>query len=101
MPVSSHTTPDGGGVTISIQGRFDYSVQQEFRHSYERGSSKVGSFVLDMRNTDYMDSSSLGMLLILRDFAGGESAIIRIINCSEEIRNILTIFNFDGMFEIS
>ena len=101
MPVSSHTTPGDCGVTISIQGRFDYSVQQEFRQSYEAGGSRVGRFVLDMQNADYMDSSALGMLLILREFVGGDSAVVKIINCSDEIRKILTISGFEGMFEIS
>ena len=53
-----------------------------------------------MRKATYLDSSALGMLLLLRDHAGGESAQIRIVHCNADVRRILNISNFEQLFTI-
>ncbi len=40
------------------------------------------------------------MLLLLRDHAGGDAAEVRIVNCNPDVRKILTISNFEQLFEI-
>ena len=47
-----------------------------------------------------MDSSALGMLLILRERAGGDAAKISIKNRNPEIKKILEISNFEKVFKI-
>lgn len=86
--------------TIKIQGRFDFAVQNEFRKSYEMAAEK-SDFILDFSSADYMDSSALGMLLLLRDYAGAENAKVELKNCGVEIKNILEISNFNQLFKIS
>lgn len=98
MTVSS--TSDGNKHIINIQGRFDFSLQSEFRQSYELAAPS-SNFVVDFAATDYIDSSALGMLLLLRDYAGGDSANIDIVHCRNEIKNILEISNFQKLFQIS
>lgn len=100
MPVTEKLSADGGTLTIQVQGRFDFSVHQEFRASYERQKAKPSQYVIDLKDTIYLDSSALGMLLLLRDHAGGVSSRIRIINCNNDIRKILTISNFGQLFSI-
>ena len=53
-----------------------------------------------MSDTTYLDSSALGMLLLLRDHAGGDLSSIKIINCNEDVRKILVISNFGRLFTI-
>jgi anti-anti-sigma regulatory factor len=48
-----------------------------------------------------MDSSALGMLLLLRDHAGGDDAEVQVINISSDVRKILAISNFDKLFDIN
>ena len=98
MTVHSEPTPDGQGLTISVQGRFDFSAHKEFRSTYEGSDSK--RFTVDLRDATYLDSSALGMLLLLRDHAGGDAAEIEIVNCNPDVRKILTISNFEQLFEI-
>ena len=45
-----------------------------------------------------MDSSALGMLLLLREHAGGDRASIKIVHCQPEVKKILTIANFHPLF---
>jgi len=98
MTISSST--DGDKQIINIQGRFDFSLQSDFRKAYESSDSN-SHFIIDFSGAEYLDSSALGMLLLLRDYAGGDSANIDIMHCRNEIKNILEISNFQKLFKIS
>jgi anti-anti-sigma factor len=101
MSVIAEASPDGQKLTISIKGRFDFAKHQEFRESYELLTHKPESFVVDLKDATYLDSSALGMLLLLRDHAGGDHADIRVVNSSSDVKKILAISNFDKLFDIS
>lgn len=95
------STEDAGGeLTIKIQGRFDFSAHQEFRDAYEKAKEDPLAYIVDMKETTYLDSSALGMLLLLRDHAGGDSSNIEIVNCNPDVKKILTISNFEQLFTI-
>ncbi len=100
MSIEAIPNGDGQELVISIEGRFDFSAHQEFRDSYERVSKEPNSYVVDLNRTTYLDSSALGMLLLLRDHAGGDSAEIKIVNCNQDVKKILTISNFEQLFKI-
>ncbi|ARU57578.1 MAG: STAS domain-containing protein [Pseudomonadales bacterium] len=100
MSISTSLSADGGVLTIKIQGRFDFSSHQEFRDAYESSDDNVKEYVIDMTEATYLDSSALGMLLLLRDFAGGDSAKVSITNCNHDVKKILTISNFEQLFDI-
>jgi anti-anti-sigma factor len=97
MAVESVLSNDGKSLTISISGRFDFEIVQEFRAAY--GEHKDISFIIDMRATEHMDSSALGMLLNMRKGLG-DNTKISIINCRPQIKKILTISRFDKKFDI-
>lgn len=98
MTISNST--DGDKQVISIEGRFDFSLQGDFRKAYEK-SVPSSHFVLDFTAAEYIDSSALGMLLLMRDYAGGDSAKIDISHCRSEVKSILEISNFHKLFKIS
>jgi len=100
MSISSLPSSDNNQLTISIEGRFDFSAHQEFRESYELDGVEPDSYVVDMHGTTYLDSSALGMLLLLRDHAGGDDANVTIKNCNRDVKKILTISNFEKLFSI-
>lgn len=100
MPVHTRRSDDGTTLTIAIEGRFDFSTHQAFRDAYEKDTGAVQTYVIDMTDTSYLDSSALGMLLLLRDYAGGDNASVRIENCNSDVRRILTISNFEQLFAI-
>ncbi|MCP8898325.1 STAS domain-containing protein [Gilvimarinus xylanilyticus] len=100
MAVTSTISGDGADLTIVIKGRFDFSSHQDFRGTYENLPHKPTRYVIDMQDTAYLDSSALGMLLLLRDYAGGDKANIQILNASDDVKRILTISNFEQLFSI-
>ncbi|WP_260955409.1 STAS domain-containing protein [Pseudomonas citri] len=101
MSVITEVSPDGQKLTISIKGRFDFGRHQEFRESYERLNKTPNSIVVDLKDATYLDSSALGMLLLLRDHAGGDDSNIRVVNSNSDVKKILAISNFDKLFDIS
>jgi anti-anti-sigma factor len=100
MSITAQTSADGKTLTIAIDGRFDFSAHQEFRKAYEQIPKPVAAYVLNMAKTTYLDSSALGMLLLLRDHAGGDNADISISHCSDDVKKILTISNFQQLFKL-
>lgn len=100
MTLSSTISSDGTVVTLVVAGRFDFNIHQDFRKAYEEHGSGVKKYVIDLKETEYMDSSALGMLLLLRDYAGGDSSDISILNGKSELKKILAIANFNKLFNI-
>lgn len=100
MAIISTVSDDGSELIIKIEGRFDFSVHQDFRSAYEELKVKPKNYTIDMTQATYLDSSALGMLLLLKDYAGGDSADITILNCSEDVKKILAISNFGQLFNI-
>lgn len=100
MAITSSLSADQQELTINVSGRFDFSTHQEFRACYENLDGKPQRFVIDMKEATYLDSSALGMLLLLRDFAGGDDADVCLNNCSRDIKKILTISNFEQLFVV-
>lgn len=98
MPVSVNANDDV--VEIAVSGRFDFNAHQDFRAAYENNGSKTSAFVIDLGGTEYMDSSALGMLLVLREYCGGASSNISIANASQDIRKLLEIANYEKLFKI-
>lgn len=100
MPVVTEVSQDGKKLRISVAGRFDFQKHQEFRDSYENVKQKPESFEVDLKDATYLDSSALGMLLLLRDHAGGEHAEITLTNANADVRKILAISNFEQIFVV-
>ncbi|MGH8493427.1 MAG: STAS domain-containing protein [Moraxellaceae bacterium] len=100
MSILSSASADGKELTILVKGRFDFSTHQDFRSAYESAQADVLSYTVDLREATYLDSSALGMLLLLRDHAGGDGKRVRIINCNPDVKKILAISNFEQLFSI-
>ena len=101
MAITSAYSQADNILTISISGRFDASYLDEFRKSYENMDFKtVKECHVDLGQTQHLDSSALGMLLVLRDFSGGDQSKIVIKNCAPDIKKIFTISSFEQLFTI-
>ena len=97
--IHTRITGDGKCVIIRMASRFDFGVHKKFREAYRLQNN--ASFEVDLSHTEYMDSSALGMLLLLREHAGGDKAKITLRNPNQTVGKILRIANFDKLFEIT
>lgn len=101
MSISTEVSENGKEITIKIEGRFDFGSHHDFRDAYRSASENGVAFILDMSKTEYMDSSALGMILLLKEYSGTLNGDIKVVNASTEIKNILQIANFDKLFSVS
>lgn len=101
MTSANHVVSQGDTRIMRIAGKFDFKLHRSFRELYEGAPPEISSYVIDLSRTDYMDSSALGMLLLLREHVSGDRMRVRIVNCNLEIRKILEIANFDKLFDIA
>lgn len=88
-------------ITIVINGRFDFSINNEFRKILSEYNDGGERFSIDMGAVEDLDSAALGMLLLLREKAGGDTANIKIKKCRPDIIDMLKMANFQTLFDIS
>jgi len=98
----SHRTSDNKAI-VSLTGRFDFNAHREFRSAYEEAISGDGikALEVDLSGVDYLDSSALGMLLMLKERASSRNLQLSITHCRDSVKQILEIANFGKLFNIS
>ncbi|WP_428609548.1 STAS domain-containing protein [Sedimenticola sp.] len=100
MGVSVVESADKEQVLLKVTGRFDFSSHHEFSSAYKQYPKGERRFVVDLSDTEYMDSSSMGMLLQLKEHACGQMPV-SLVNANDAVREILQIANFDKLFSIA
>lgn len=100
MPVSKQVSDNGQRVTLVVEGHFKFDLVADFRAAYTEEDPKA-DFTVDLRSTEMMDSSALGMLLNMKAFLKKADGEIKIINASGSVRKVLLISRFDKKFSIS
>ena len=89
-----------GCLGILVKGRFDYSCHKQFKQAFV-SESAVKLYEVNLSKVTYLDSSALGMLLLLRDHASLDNAKIRLVNVNNTVIDILKIANFHRLFDIT
>lgn len=97
--VVSEQSNNGDEVTVSVTGRFDYRIYDSFKASFDDIDETRKAVNIDLSETEYMDSSALGMLLMLREHVG-RAVKICLVKPSPDVMRVLTIANFDKLFSI-
>lgn len=97
MNLTVHHDHEQDCVTLQLGERFDFSVHRDF-HDACLGSRAARSYVIDLGEVSSMDSSALGMLLLLREHAGADRSEIRIVNADSSLRGTLRVAGFDKLF---
>lgn len=91
-----------GKTAIVLQGRFDFNAHREFREAVDQAVQEAPRTILvDLAAVDYLDSSALGMLLMLRDKAknGGKEVVLA--NARGAVKQVIDIANFGKLFALA
>ena len=96
-------TKDAAKATIKLNGRFDLNTHRDFRAAYESliTDSEVKAVTVDFAGVDYLDSSALGMLLMLRDKMSGVNKDVSLTGVQGNVKQVLDIANFGKLFRIA
>lgn len=99
MPITTQETNDE--ITINVEGRFDFSCHSEFTNAMSNKESSGSRYIVDLSRTSYLDSSALGMLLLLRESVGNDINRILLKRPSIEVKKLLELAKFDQIFNIN
>ncbi|MBF0155314.1 MAG: STAS domain-containing protein [Magnetococcales bacterium] len=87
----------GAGVTVHLPHEFTFKQYREFRACYQ-GRAPGVAYEIDFRQVKQMDTSALGMLLLLRSHCGENQACIRLVHCNPAVRELLRVVMLDTLF---
>lgn len=99
--MSVDSTVDSGTLIIKIVGRFDFDTHLQMREATNKAVADISKVIVDLSAADYLDSSALGMLLVLRDKVANNKDAIQIKGAKTEVKKILEIANFDKLFTLT
>ena len=100
--MQTNVSVNSGAAVIKLAGRFDFDAHRDFRAAYEPAvaDENVRSITIDLAGVDYMDSSALGMLLMVRDKVAAVSKVVLLSNARPGVKQVLEIANFGKLFQI-
>lgn len=87
---------------IILSGQFDFNSHREFRNACETviGNEEVKEILIDFKQVTYLDSSALGMLLLLKEKVSAANKSLALINCQNTVKQVLEIACFGKIFTI-
>ena len=102
MPISFDITrralPDGTPV-VAVAGEIDLFTAPEFKEAVMSAiDASKGGVVVDLSETRFIDSSSLGVLIGAHRRASGRGGTLAVVCGSDPIANTFHITGLDGVF---
>lgn len=100
--MQTNVTSRDGSTVIVLQGRFDFNSHREFRDAIDRALKESATEIkVDLGGVDYLDSSALGMLLMLRDKAKSTGKSVALISAHGAVQQVIEIANFGKLFSLA
>jgi anti-anti-sigma factor len=92
----------GSRAVLNLNGRFDFHSHRDFRSAYESvmEGAEVRDIEINFRQVDYLDSSALGMLLLLREKAEAAGKNVALVGLQGMVKQVLEIANFGKLFAV-
>ena len=96
-------TKSDNRASLFLAGRFDFNVHREFKDAYSSllADATVQVIGINLFGVDYLDSSALGMLLMLRERAATAGKQVSLEKPNATVVRILEIAKFDKLFQIT
>lgn len=93
----------GDVARILMKGRFDFHVHRDFKEAYTKlfDIASVRQIEIEMSKLDYLDSSALGMLMLLNERAKSVNKMVVLVNPSGVVSQVLEVANFNRLFNIT
>jgi anti-anti-sigma factor len=100
MTLKITTSTHADSARIHLEGRFDFNSQRQFRAAYDAplNDGAVRTLEIDLGSVEYLDSSALGMLLLLKERAGNAKKELALVNCHGAVLQVLEVANFHKLF---
>lgn len=102
MEIKSSIDQKTGVQTFSLSGRFDFHAHGDIKVIKEAAEASGGArtLILNLAGVDYIDSSALGMLLLLKDRVDVAKKGLILRGANNVVGNILSVAKFEKIFTI-
>lgn len=100
MDIRPHTNENQ--IRLELAGRFTFDDHKVFKIEVTRAIGIPGTrrIVLDMTGLNYIDSSALGALLLMKEHAEAAGVTLSISHPNHSVLKILKVVNFDKVFDL-
>ena len=87
--------------TITVTGRFVFDLHREFKDSYQQALDRPQTSLIqvDLSGVEYLDSSALGMLLLMKERVLPAGKKVALKDPSPLVLRILETANFHKLFD--
>ena len=102
MVMQISTSMKADRAVIKLAGRFDFNEHRGIKAAYEPLLRQAGvtTLEIDLEGIEYLDSSALGMMMLMRERAQTAGKTVLLSHPSETVTQILDIANFSKLFTI-
>ncbi|MBF0188603.1 MAG: STAS domain-containing protein [Magnetococcales bacterium] len=90
---------EGGVLQMELRGRFGYAMGIQLRQLWE-AHPDASEYRIDLSQVSMIESSALGMLMLMRQQVGGENANIILVGANDDVMWALKTALFDRLFTL-
>jgi len=92
----------GSEARLALAGSFAFDTHRDFRAAYDTALADpaINTLNIDLTKVEYIDSSALGMLLVLKDRAAAANKTIALSGVQGTVAEVLDVANFGKLFTL-
>ncbi|MDH3354826.1 MAG: STAS domain-containing protein [Chromatiales bacterium] len=101
MGINTHFNASTNQYIITVGEDFSFNSYADFRAASEKMPAAAKSVEIDLQKATKIDSSALGMLLLMREQVEHQVSKVKIRNPQPAVLEVLKLASLDTIFEIS
>lgn len=86
--------------TVKLVGDLDVYSEEDFKEFIEEKIDVNKDLVFDLKNLDYLDSTGLGMFMLIYNKQKENGKSVKIINAKENIKKLFKITDLSDLFDM-
>ena len=86
--------------TVKLTGDLDVYSEEDFKEFIEEKIDANKDLVFDLRDLDYLDSTGLGMFMLIYNKQNENGKSVKIINTKENIKKLFKITDLSDLFDM-
>lgn len=86
--------------TVKLTGDLDVYSEEDFKEFIEEKIDVNKDLVFDLKDLDYLDSTGLGMFMLIYNKQKENGKSVKIINAKENIKKLFKITDLSDLFDM-
>lgn len=86
--------------TVKLVGDLDVYSEEDFKEFIEEKIDVNKDLVFDLKDLDYLDSTGLGMFMLIYNKQKENGKSVKIINAKENIKKLFKITDLSDLFDM-